>query len=87
MLAVAYAEVGRRQEARAEAARVFRINPEFSVARQQPPKDAALAGRWATDLKEAGFKVVCVKFSKKLLWAYGRVKLRARSGALRESSA
>jgi hypothetical protein len=57
MLAVAYDEVGRQQKARAEASKVFRINPEFSVARQHPLKDAALARRWAADLKEAGFKL------------------------------
>jgi TolB-like protein len=56
-LAVAYAEVGRGQDAHAEAIKVFRINPEWSVARSPQVADAALRQRWNTDLKEAGFKL------------------------------
>jgi tetratricopeptide (TPR) repeat protein len=58
-LAVVYSELGRTAEARAEAAEVLRINPNFSleVATQRLPfKDPAALERYLTALRKAGLK-------------------------------
>jgi len=58
-LAVIYSEMGREEEARAEAAEVLRINPNFSleVARQVLPiKDPADLERYLAGLRKAGLK-------------------------------
>jgi TolB-like protein/Tfp pilus assembly protein PilF len=59
MLAAVYSEVGQAAEARAEAAEVLRINPQFSleVLRQRTPiKDPAEAERILAALRKAGLK-------------------------------
>jgi tetratricopeptide (TPR) repeat protein len=58
-LTVVYSELGREAEARAEAAEVLRINPQFSleVHRQREPiKDAAMLERHLAALRKAGLK-------------------------------
>ena len=58
-LAAVYSELGRAAEARAEAAEVLRINPQFSleVHRQREPiKDPALLERQLAALRKAGLK-------------------------------
>jgi adenylate cyclase len=61
MLAVAYVELGRENEARAEAAEVLRISPQLSleVWRQRSflgLKDQTLTDRYLADLRKAGLK-------------------------------
>jgi adenylate cyclase len=60
LLAIAYIELGREREARAEAAEILRLNPSFSVkvnqARFGASKDPAIRERWAADLRSAGLK-------------------------------
>jgi TolB-like protein/Flp pilus assembly protein TadD len=59
MLAVSYSELGREAEARAEAAELLRINPDYSLAvdRQRSPfKDPAVAERFFAALRKAGLK-------------------------------
>jgi adenylate cyclase len=58
-LAVVYSELGREEEARAEAAEVLRINPKYSleVWRQITPyKDPAVLERMLAALRRAGLK-------------------------------
>jgi len=58
-LAICYAELGRLEEARAEAAEVLRINPKYSleVLRQRfPYKDPAVLERMLAALRRAGLK-------------------------------
>jgi adenylate cyclase len=58
-LAMIYSELGREEEARAEAAEVLRINPNFSleVMRQIDPfKDQAVLERDLAALRRAGLK-------------------------------
>jgi adenylate cyclase len=58
-LATAYAELGREEEARAEAAEVLQISPQFSLeALQQrlPYKDPAETDRQLVALRKAGLK-------------------------------
>jgi adenylate cyclase len=58
-LAAVYSELGREAEARAEAAEVLRINPQYSleVYRQREPiKDPALLERQVAALRKAGLK-------------------------------
>jgi adenylate cyclase len=58
-LAICYAELGRLEEARAEAAEVLRLNPKYSleVLRQQSPyKDQAVLERMLAALRKAGLK-------------------------------
>jgi tetratricopeptide (TPR) repeat protein len=58
-LAAVYSELGRAVEARAEAAEVLRLNPQFSleVHRQREPiKDPALLERQLAALRKAGLK-------------------------------
>jgi hypothetical protein len=59
MLAVIYSEVGQAAEARAEAAEVLRLNPNFSleVHRQRSPiKDPAVLERHLAALRKTGLK-------------------------------
>ena len=58
-LAVIYSELGREEEARAEAAEVLRLNPKYSleVWRQiNPYKDPAEVERVVAALRKAGLK-------------------------------
>jgi adenylate cyclase len=58
-LATIYSELGREEEARAEAAEVLRLNPKYSleVLRQMTPfKDPAVLERYLTALRKAGLK-------------------------------
>jgi adenylate cyclase len=58
-LAAAYSELGKEAEARAEAAEVLRLNPQFSleVHRQREPiKDLAVLERHLAALRKAGLK-------------------------------
>jgi TolB-like protein/tetratricopeptide (TPR) repeat protein len=58
-LAAVYSEVGKETEARAEAAEVLRLNPQFSleVHRQRAPlKDPAVLERHIAALRKAGLK-------------------------------
>jgi TolB-like protein/Tfp pilus assembly protein PilF len=58
-LAAAYAELGRDEEARAEAAEMLRINPRFSLAVYQqrvPLKDPTMLARHIAALRKAGLK-------------------------------
>jgi adenylate cyclase len=59
MLAVVYSELGQATEARAEAAEVLRLNPQFSleVHKQRTPiKDPAVLERHLAALRKAGLK-------------------------------
>jgi hypothetical protein len=54
-----YSDLGREQEARAEAAEVLRIKPDFSVenyARANPFKDNAIVEHRKGLLRKAGLK-------------------------------
>ncbi|MBI3796262.1 MAG: tetratricopeptide repeat protein [Deltaproteobacteria bacterium] len=58
-LAAAYSELGREAEARAEAAEVLRINPQFSLevhTQREPIKDPAVLERHLAALRKAGLK-------------------------------
>jgi hypothetical protein len=58
-LAGIYGQLGREEEARAEAAALLRVNPNFSVEmwRQRfPAKDPAVADWWIDGLRKAGVK-------------------------------
>ena len=58
-LAVIYSELGREEEARAEAAEVLRLNPKYSLEglRQiSPYKDPAVLERMLAALRKAGLK-------------------------------
>ena len=59
MLAAVYNELGQAAEARAEAAEVLRLNPNFSleVHRQRAPiKDPAVLEQHIVALRKAGLK-------------------------------
>src|SRR5216683_2483655 len=59
MLVVDYTELGREDEARAEAAEVLRISPHFSLDRWMqisPQKDQAFLKRLIADMRKAGLK-------------------------------
>ncbi|HEV8717841.1 MAG TPA: tetratricopeptide repeat protein [Candidatus Binatia bacterium] len=59
MLVVVYRELGQAAEARAEAAEVLRLNPQFSLAvhrQRMPIKDPAVLERHLTALRKAGLK-------------------------------
>jgi adenylate cyclase len=59
MLAAVHSELGQAAEARAEAAEVLRLNPQFSleVHRQRMPiKDPAVLERHLAALRKAGLK-------------------------------
>jgi len=51
---VAYTELGRETDARAEAVEFMRSNPDFVIAGIN--KDAAVNRLWETDLRKAGLK-------------------------------
>ena len=51
----AYVELGREPDARAEAADVMRMSPQFTVA-SPPGRDGAWNKRWQDDLRKAGLK-------------------------------
>jgi len=58
-LAAVYSELGREAEARAEAAEVLRINPQFSLEvhkQREPIKDPAMLERQLAALRKAGLK-------------------------------
>lgn len=58
-LVAVYSDLGREEEARAEAAEVLRIQPDFSVenyARANPFKDTAIAEHRKELLRKAGLK-------------------------------
>jgi len=58
-LAAVYSELGREAEARAEAAEVLRLNPQFSleVHKQRAPiKDPAVLERQLAALRQVGLK-------------------------------
>ena len=58
-LAAVYSELGQEAEARAEAAEVLRLNPQFSleVHKQRTPiKDPAVLERHLAALRKAGLK-------------------------------
>jgi adenylate cyclase len=58
-LIVSYVELGREDEARAEAAEVLRISPKFSLDSAKllnPQKDQTVANRFYADLRRAGLK-------------------------------
>ena len=58
-LVVSYSELGREEEARAEAAEVLRISPNFSlesVRQRGPYKDQARLERWLDAWRKAGLK-------------------------------
>jgi len=57
--AVAYSELGREQEARAEAVEIMRISPGFSLKAEKERmslQDQALEERYLNDLRRAGLK-------------------------------
>jgi adenylate cyclase len=59
VLVVDYTELGREDEARAEAAEVLRINPHFSLERWKqtsPQQDLTVRNRSYADLRKAGLK-------------------------------
>jgi adenylate cyclase len=59
MLAVVYSELGQEAEARAEAAEVLRLNPNFSLEihkQRAPIKDPAMLERHIAALRKAGLK-------------------------------
>ena len=59
-LAIAYSELGREDEARAEVLVIKQLNPQLSAAAIESPsfslKDRALRARFAADLRKAGLK-------------------------------
>jgi adenylate cyclase len=59
-LAACYVELGRLEEAQAEAAEILRLSPNFSleVHRRQsvPYKDPAVLERYVNSLRKAGLK-------------------------------
>jgi tetratricopeptide (TPR) repeat protein len=58
-LAVCYAELGREAEARAAAAELLRLDPNFSLEawkQQAPFKDPAVLERHIAALRQAGLK-------------------------------
>jgi adenylate cyclase len=58
-LAAVYSELGKEAEARAEAAAVLRINPQFSLEvdkERTPIKDPAMLERHIAALRKAGLK-------------------------------
>jgi tetratricopeptide (TPR) repeat protein len=55
-LTAAYVELGRDQEARAEAAEILRISPHYAVASQPRVKDEGTSKRFERDLYKAGLK-------------------------------
>ncbi len=58
LLIACYVELGRNEEARAEAAELLRINPQFSLAveKQRSPLKEPLRDRFYADMAKAGLK-------------------------------
>jgi tetratricopeptide (TPR) repeat protein len=59
LLAAVYSELGKKAEARAEAAEVLRISPQWSLEvykERIPIKDPAVLERFLTALRKAGLK-------------------------------
>jgi adenylate cyclase len=59
LLAAIYGELGREEEARAEAAEILRISPNYSLAvvrARIPYKDPADLERFLDGLRKAGLK-------------------------------
>ncbi len=59
LLAATYSELGREEEARAEAAEILRISPNYSLAIVQervPYKDSAPLDRQLAALRKAGLR-------------------------------
>jgi len=58
LLIACYVELGRNEEARAEAAELMRINPQFSlaVAKQMSALKEPLRDRLYADMAKAGLK-------------------------------
>jgi len=59
ILAVSYSEVGREEEARAEATELLRLNPRYSVEvdrQRRPYKDPAVLDRHLAALRKAGLQ-------------------------------
>ncbi len=59
LLATCYAQLGRMEEARAEAAEVLRVHPEFSLdhwAEVQPDKNPDDIEHFIEGLRKAGLK-------------------------------
>jgi tetratricopeptide (TPR) repeat protein len=59
LLAIDYIELGREDEARAEAAEVLRMNPQFSLevnSQRSPQKDETWRRRSLADARKAGLK-------------------------------
>jgi adenylate cyclase len=55
-LVVAYSELGRKAEARAEASEILRVNPQFALPPVTGGKNVALNRRFNDDLRKAGLK-------------------------------
>ncbi len=58
-LAIAYAELGREQEARGAAAEIIRLSPQFSLKAEKERmalQDQGLEERYLNDLRKAGLK-------------------------------
>ncbi len=55
-ITVAYVELGRDQDARAEAAEIMRISPHYALASLPRGKNEALHKRFESDLRKAGLK-------------------------------
>ena len=58
-LTILYSELGREKEARAEAAKLLKVNPHFSVEvtkQRMPYKDPAMVEQIASDLRKAGLE-------------------------------
>lgn len=58
-LAVCYAELGREEEARAEAVEILRLSPHFSIEglkQISPYKDPTVGERYFAALRQAGLK-------------------------------
>jgi Tetratricopeptide repeat len=52
----AYVDLGREEDARAEAAEVMRMSPQFTLASVPPTRDAGWNKRFRDDLRKAGLK-------------------------------
>jgi hypothetical protein len=55
-LTAAYVELGREEDARAEAVEIMRMSPQFTVASLLPGKDVAKQKLVRDDLRKAGLK-------------------------------
>jgi len=53
-LIVAYSELGRNAEARAEATEILRVNPQFAMPPENGGKNVAQNRRFNDDMRRAG---------------------------------